>query len=153
MSRKQSVAQKKRFENPKERAKISATLTGRKQSPEHTAKIKTAANSTEVLALIQQYGSPLINVLRSKYINLNLRCNNPNSGDYHNYGGRGIQNLFPSQLNFLLYIINVLGYNTFESIDGLEIDRIDNDGNYEPGNIRFITHQVSMKNRRRFHMS
>jgi len=124
-----------------------------KQSPEHVAKISAVAlkrqNTPEIYALIQQYGSPLLNLLRQKYIDLDNRCNNSNHPDYKWYGGRGIENKFTSRLNFFLYIINELQITTLEQINNLQIDRINNDDSYRPGNIRFITPKVNANNRRR----
>ena len=75
------------------------------------------------------------------WCSMKARCNNPNTKSYKNYGGRGIkvcdewQNNFKS---FYEWAINN-GYK-----EGLEIDRIDNNGNYEPNNCRFITKQENI---------
>lgn len=45
---------------------------------------------------------------------------------------------------FLQYLITLPGWDNPE----LEIDRIDNNGNYEPGNLRFISRSENSKNRR-----
>ena len=71
------------------------------------------------------------------------RCTNPNNPDYKYYGGRGIK-------------ISELWINSFENflIDmgecpkGLSLDRIDNNGNYEPGNCRWSTWMNQQNNRR-----
>ena len=72
------------------------------------------------------------------------RCLNPNTKDYKDYGGRCIT-VYPEWLEFIPFrnwaIQN--GYT-----EDLEIDRIDNDGNYEPSNCRWATHQENCKNRR-----
>ena len=76
------------------------------------------------------------------------RCTNPNFKQWKDYGGRGItvcdewsrKNGFD---NFYEWAISH-GYR-----DDLEIDRIDNDGNYEPNNCRFVTHKENMNNRKR----
>lgn len=80
---------------------------------------------------------------------MNQRCNFPNDISYRNYGGRGIQNKFKTLDGFRDYVINDLGIKTIGEIRGLQIDRIDNDGNYEPGNIRFITAKENCNNTRR----
>ena len=70
------------------------------------------------------------------------RCNTTSHPDYHNYGGRGIRML----LNSYLDIIDLIGYRPPKH----SIDRIDNDGNYEKGNIRWVTRSVQNANRRKY---
>ena len=76
------------------------------------------------------------------------RCTNPNSKTYGNYGGRGISvhaEWREDRTTFLKYVQTLEGWDKSE----LEIDRIDNDGNYEPGNIRFASRKDNIKNRRK----
>lgn len=151
-------ALKKKFyrENPEFQKEIHGTSAARANhriaqkrfNREHPNAALEYNNIAEELGLIQQYGSPLINRLRSVYWNLNSRCSDPHNLAYDNYGGRGIENLFISQLDFLNYIIDGLHIVIYEQIEDLEIDRINNDGNYEPGNIRFVTSRVNQNNRR-----
>lgn len=70
------------------------------------------------------------------------RCNNSKATRYKDYGGRGIKCRFMRD-EFVNYVIGKL------KIDprGLQIDRIDNNGNYEPGNIRFVTAKENCSNR------
>ena len=72
------------------------------------------------------------------------RCENPCAHGYSNYGGRGIKFSFKSVTEAGLYLINVYGLPERE----LEIDRIDNNGNYAPGNLRFVTHAENNRNKR-----
>ncbi len=80
---------------------------------------------------------------------MNQRCNNPKNKYFKWYGGRGIQNLFKDLKEFRDYIINELGVTAIGQIKGLQIDRVDNDGDYERGNIRFVTAKVNNNNQRR----
>jgi len=82
------------------------------------------------------------------YYNLSQRTTNPKCKDYHNYGGRGIGNKFKNFTDFYNYVVDELGYDDIKKLKGLQIDRIDNDGHYEPGNIRFVTCSENCKNRR-----
>jgi len=82
--------------------------------------------------------------LHDVYTHLKYRCNNSKDKQYKDYGGRGIENKFKSPNEFINYVINEL------KIDprGLQIDRIDNNGNYEKDNIRFVTAKENCNNRR-----
>ena len=86
--------------------------------------------------------------LRRVFINVKDRCNNPNNKWYRRYGGRGIKNKFRNFDDFFAYITKELRITAFEEIKGLQIDRRNNDGNYEPGNIRFITAKANSNNKR-----
>jgi hypothetical protein len=71
------------------------------------------------------------------------RCENPRNSAWHRYGGRGISvcaDWHSIQIFTDWALAN--GYRR-----DLEIDRIDNDGTYEPNNCRFVTHAENMRNR------
>lgn len=78
------------------------------------------------------------------------RCYRSNVKYYYNYGGRGITVCEEWKNNFKSFydwsIAN--GYD-----DGLTIDRIDNDGNYEPSNCRWVTRTVQSRNTRKLFSS
>ena len=96
----------------------------------------------------RRYFSTLKGKLCLMYFSIKRRCNNPDYSQYRDYGGRGIQNLFKSKKAFIDYIMNDLGIVERSQLDGLVLDRIDNNGHYEPGNLRFVTHSESQYNRR-----
>ncbi len=85
--------------------------------------------------------------LRVVFNNINQRCGNPKTHNYSRYGGRGIKCLFESVDRFIEYIMDGLGITNIEQIKGLEIDRINNNGHYEKGNIRFVTAKENCSNR------
>lgn len=79
------------------------------------------------------------------------RCINPTDGGYKHYGARGIavfcewKNSFES---FHAYVAHLPNYDT----PGYSLDRIDNDGNYEPGNVQWSSHKNQTRNRRSNHL-
>lgn len=81
-----------------------------------------------------------------KWLGMRSRCNNPNHPNYHNYGGRGISvcsewDSFPAYLEHVSKL-------PYYSEEGRSMDRIDNDGNYEPGNVRWATDDQQRRNKR-----
>lgn len=71
------------------------------------------------------------------------RCTNPKSPLYKDYGGRGIEFRFTSFEEFFA----VVGPRPEPKFD-YSLDRIDNDGHYEKGNVRWATKQQQARNRR-----
>jgi len=77
------------------------------------------------------------------WTSMKQRCQNPKFKSYHNYGGRGIK---------VCERWLVFG-NFFEDMGEcpprLELDREDNDGDYEPGNCRWATSKENNRNKRK----
>src|SRR6516164_2912286 len=74
------------------------------------------------------------------YINARRRCFGP-SRQYKNWAGRGIKFLFKSYKEFLADVGR-------KPSPKHVLDRIDNDGHYQPGNLRWTTPSESTENRR-----
>ena len=76
---------------------------------------------------------------------MNKRCYNPNFHGYSNYGGRGIKVRHAKWRkdfsSFFAYVGHRPSYKH-------SLDRIDNDGHYEPGNVRWATKKQQANNRR-----
>lgn len=81
------------------------------------------------------------------WCHIKQRCYNTKDKNYHSYGGRGIT-LFEEWINnpkaFIDYIKSLENYG----VEKLSLDRINNDGNYEPGNLRWATRKEQARNRR-----
>lgn len=76
------------------------------------------------------------------------RCTNANSRSYLHYGGRGISVCEEWQHDFQAFHTHVSQLPHCGEA-GYSIDRIDNDGNYEPGNVRWSTASQQTRNQRR----
>jgi hypothetical protein len=83
--------------------------------------------------------------LYKTWSNMKRRCYNKNCHNYNNYGGRGItvcQEWLNDYAIFKEWALS-RGYDR-----GLSIDRINNNGNYEPSNCRWATAKVQNSNKR-----
>jgi hypothetical protein len=88
------------------------------------------------------------NPLYAVWNTMRQRCTNPNNHKYSNYGARGVRvcedwlNSFDS---FYSYVSKLPHFGEA----GYSLDRIENDGNYEPGNVRWATMTEQNNNRRK----
>lgn len=74
------------------------------------------------------------------------RCNNPRNKGYKNYGERGIRVCKEWSESYEAFRDWSLA-NGYAA--GLEIDRRNNDGNYEPDNCRWVAQKINARNTRR----
>lgn len=111
-----------------------AILDGSSKSCKYCAPLKHGHNRTASSKPTSTYRT---------WQGMHTRCNNPLNHDYSNYGGRGIKvcERWKSFENFL----SDMG----EKPPNLTLDRINNDGDYEPLNCRWTTRSVQNSNQRK----
>lgn len=81
--------------------------------------------------------------LYQTWADMKTRCFCKNNGRYQSYGGRGIT-VCPEWLKYSAFKSWAMAN---EYADNLQIDRIDNNGNYEPSNCRWVTPAKNTRNR------
>lgn len=110
----------------------------------HLARLKSNGDPEKVRRVVDGIKS---NPLWTTWTSIKQRCLNPNSRGYRNYGGRGIRMHEPwvnDSRGFIEWVESTLGPRQA----GLTLDRIDNEGNYEPGNLRWADWSTQLRNRR-----
>lgn len=78
--------------------------------------------------------------------NMISRCTQPSYRDFRHYGGRGISVCQEWRHSFETFF----AYMSLRPTPQHSVDRIDNDKNYEPGNVRWATKREQSLNQRRY---
>lgn len=81
---------------------------------------------------------------RVRWRNMMDRCQDPEHPHFHRYGGRGIK-VCPEWHDLAAFCAWV-DANLGPCPDGMSFDRVDNDGDYEPGNVRWMTWAGQIRN-------
>lgn len=86
-------------------------------------------------------GTPLYQA----WADIKQRCTNPKSTNYKHYGARGIT--YSSEWETYLPFKEWAESEGYQ--EGLEIDRINNEGDYVPNNCRWTTRNLNLRNKRK----
>lgn len=124
-----------------------STLRNQLDSPQFQAKLKREKYKQERkgYSCTRIKAHPIYDAWR----NMKRRCYYKNSGYYQNYGGRGICVCAEWREDYNVFLAWALDHNWKE---GLTLDRINNDGMYQPSNCRWITQSEQLLNRRNNHI-
>ena len=130
-----------------ERNKADGSVCGKEFEPVLENVLRGATKSCGCLRRehTKKFWTKLELLLKYRYHNIIHRCYDPKNKYYCNYGGRGItvcDEWLHDKDAFIRYCVE-----HGARLD-LEIDRIDNEGPYAPGNIRFVTKRENTLNRR-----
>lgn len=113
---------------------------GKGYCSKHYARLK---RNGDPVKLIREYHGMTGTSEHNTWRRMIARCIYPSLERYPRYGGRGIK-VCDRWLDSFTAFYRDMGKKPFHNA---QIDRIDNDGNYEPGNCRWVTRSENCLNR------
>lgn len=87
--------------------------------------------------------------LYKRWDHIKRRCHNPSDKAYKYYGARGITICDHWRFSFVTFLADLIAEIGPQPSPDYELDRIDNNGNYAPRNIRWASRKTQMRNSRR----
>lgn len=124
------------------RDKILARRKGYRRGHREEIKAYQADHLEEYAANSRAYRDTFRGYLHSRWCGLVTRCTNPKNTSYDRYGRAGIECHFSFD-SFFNHVVNDLGFDTVESLNELDVHRIDNK-HYRIGNIVFLSRAEHM---------
>ncbi len=128
---------------------VSSIVQTSKLTSGHTASCgcavvgRTACNFPQIARRRERHGMHGTPEYRS-WDAMISRCHNPSNDHFQNYGGRGVS-VCPAWRESFARFLDDVG---LKPVPGMNIDRIDTNGNYEPGNARWATRTENQRNMR-----
>lgn len=122
---------------------LTCNLCGAKTSKD-VFNLKKGAGLGCVCQRNRKYHDPRAQTVGDRYDAMKQRCR---IGTFtsKNYGDRGIQNRFKDREHYIRWVLENLPHKDYK---GMDIDRINNEGHYEPGNLRLVPRSENIANRR-----
>src|SRR5690625_1633592 len=116
-----------------------------KSSIKHVSNLRRGLGLGCTCQRSRKYDSdPRAEVLGERYDAMVQRCR-PGTAMARNYGDRGVRVRFESREHFIRWVLEHLPHETYR---GVQFDRVDNRGHYEPGNLRLVSARENLANRR-----
>lgn len=110
--------------------------------------VKASAAASAVNRAVRAPYGAMWSVVYRRMLGAYRRCKYK-SAAWVNYGGRGIEFRFATPVAAAVWVLDNLGPPS----GALSLDRIDNNGHYEPGNLRWATKEEQARNKRQYKVS